>query len=55
MWARQRQALLNTDNLETILGLGVNKVLAADFERGQGGRGAGERTHGCEELSVRLE
>ena len=49
-----KEVLLNTDNLETILGLGVNKVLAADFEWGQSGRGAGKRTHGCEETGVRL-
>lgn len=49
-----KEVLLNTDNLETILGLGVNKVLAADFEWIQSSRGAGERTHGCEETSVRL-
>lgn len=40
-----KEVLLNTDNLETILGLGINKVLAADFEWGQSGRGAGKRTH----------
>lgn len=50
-----KEVLLNTDNLETILGLGVNKVLAVDFEWGQSGRGAGKRTHGCEETSVRLK
>jgi hypothetical protein len=59
MWERNspggKEVLLNTDDLETILGLGVNKVLAANFEWGQSGRGAGERTHGCEETGVRLK
>jgi hypothetical protein len=45
---------LNTENLEPVTGLGVDKVLALDLERSHSGGGAGEGTDGREETSVGL-
>lgn len=44
--------LLNTENLETGIGLGVDKVLALDLQRSESGRAAGESADGREETSV---
>jgi hypothetical protein len=46
--------LLNTENLEPVTGLGVDKVLALDLEGSHGGGGAGEGTDGRKETSVGL-
>lgn len=45
---------LNTEDLEPVTGLGVDKVLALDLEGSHSSGGAGEGTDGREETSVGL-
>lgn len=51
----QQKILLNADDLEALVGLGVDKVLALHFERDDGGGSAGESTDGRSETTVGLE
>lgn len=46
-----RDILLNTDDLKTLLGLGIDKVLAIDLEGAQSQRGASQGTGGREETT----
>lgn len=53
MWGRGKVSL-NTENLEPITGLGVDKVLALDLEGSHGRGGASEGANGRKETSVGL-
>lgn len=48
------QSLLNADDLETLLGLCVDKVLAADLQRSDGASGGRESADACKQTGEGL-
>jgi hypothetical protein len=50
----RRESLLDTENLESITGLTVDKVLSADLDGMDGIGGGRKRRHSGEQTSVRL-